>query len=141
VKQDIRLGGIWWPTGFIPEAVYQANPHPISVMIWGAICTGVRLPLLKCPERVNAESYMKMIDDSMIFSRLIHVLGPKRFIWQEDDAAPASDVIPQRLTVLSEPPHSPDLSPIEMIWAIIQRKLKGQRFTPEADLSTTLEAE
>jgi hypothetical protein len=45
VEQDLRLGGIWRRRGeLIPEAVYEANAHPISVVVWGTICTGARLP-------------------------------------------------------------------------------------------------
>jgi hypothetical protein len=114
------------------------------MMVCGFICTGVRLPLLKCPERINAESYMKMIADGMIFWRLIRALGTKGFIWQQDNMppyCPIFDVIHQRFAVLNWPPHSPNLSPIEMIWAIIKRKLKDQRFTTEPDPFAALEGE
>jgi hypothetical protein len=50
-------------------------------------------------------------------------------------------VIRQRFAVLNWPPHIPDLSPIEMISAIIKHTLKNQHFITEADLFAALEAE
>jgi hypothetical protein len=37
-------------------------------------------------------------------------------------------VIGERFDCLDWPPHSPDLSPVEMMWSMMKDKLKGQRF-------------
>jgi hypothetical protein len=37
------------------------------------------------------------------------------------------------------PPHSPDLSPIEMIWSIIKRKLKEKQYKCDYDLFAAIE--
>jgi transposase len=36
------------------------------------------------------------------------------------------------------PLHSPDVSPIEMVWSIIRRKIKGKRFRTAYELFSAL---
>jgi hypothetical protein len=80
---------------------------------------------------------MHMLADAHIFYRLIETFGRDGFIWQQDNApahGPAWDVIRHQFEILVWPPHSPDLSPIEMLWAIIKRTLRGRRFASADEL-------
>jgi hypothetical protein len=57
VAQDLNLGGIWKQRGEILEdGFYEREHHPISVMVWGAICVDVHGPLICCPNSVNQDS-------------------------------------------------------------------------------------
>jgi hypothetical protein len=41
--------------------------------------------------------------------------------------------------MLDWPPHSLELSPIEMLWSLIKRRLKGRRFENENELFIAIE--
>jgi hypothetical protein len=74
---------------------------------------------------------MKMLADAPIFGRLIAQYGRRAFWLQQDNtsAYPAcADVIRANFHILNWPPHSPGLFPIELVWALIKRKLKILRF-------------
>jgi hypothetical protein len=50
-------------------------------------------------------------------------------------------VIRNHFNILSWPAHSAGLSPIELIWAIIKRRLKGRRFNDEIGVFTATQTE
>ena len=39
-----------------------------------------------------------------------------------------------RVNVIKSPPYSPDLNPIENLFSIVKKKLRGRRFTSDQDL-------
>jgi hypothetical protein len=85
---------------------------------------------------------MQMLADGAIFLQCIEKFGPERFYRQQDNApadGPSGKVIAKQFCMLNWPPHSPDLSPIEMLWSIIKRKLKGRAFPGDDELFTTIE--
>jgi hypothetical protein len=101
-------------------------------MIWSGITEGFRLEMIQCPPSITALTYLGFLADHHIFFSLINRFGPKGFIWQQDNAPPhqpCHKVIEERgFFILDWPPHSPDLSPIEMIWSLLKRRLKGRIF-------------
>jgi transposase len=87
-------------------------------------------------------SYMEMLADGHIFWQLERRFRKHGFIWQQDNApihGPGGEVIRQQFNMLIWPAHSPDLSPIEMIWSIIKRKLRGMRFANADELFSAVE--
>ncbi|MFM7425963.1 MAG: transposase [Elainella sp.] len=58
------------------------------------------------------------------------------------DQAPAhsSDMltIPENVVLLFQPPHSPELNPIERVWQDLKSDLKGEVFTKLNDLRTAI---
>jgi hypothetical protein len=52
---------------------------------------------------------------------------------------PAGEVIREHFEMLDWQSHSPDRSPIEMLWFLIKRRLKGQQFENENALFTAIE--
>jgi hypothetical protein len=128
----MNKSGMWRRKAeFLPDATYEQAQHPIAVMVWGAVGPGFRIHLLRCPGHVNAERYVEMLADARIFGRLIAQYGSRGF-WRQQDNAPANaacaDVIRANFNILNLPPPRADLSPIEMVWALIKHKLKGLRF-------------
>jgi hypothetical protein len=116
---------------FLSDATYEQAQHPIAVTVWGLIGPGFRSPLLRCPDHVNAEGYMKVLADARIFGHLMTQYGPRGFWWQQDNApahAACAGVIRTNFDILNWPPHRPDLSPVELVWALIKHKPKGRRF-------------
>jgi hypothetical protein len=132
ITQNLGLGGLWrMKTEFLEEGTHVEEAHPTAVMVWRAIANNFRSELLQCPPSVNAMSYMNVLAEAHIFYHLIQVFGERGFIWQQDNApahGPGLREIMTRYLTLRWPPHSPDLSPIEMIWSVIKRKLRGRKF-------------
>jgi transposase len=145
IAQDLNRGGIWRKRGeILEEGFYEKELHPMSVMVWGAIGIGFSGPLIRCPESVNQNSYRQILEESEIFRALSERFGPRGFIWQQDNAPPHRPIrleIGRRFQILDWPPYSPDLSPIEHMWAIIKKKLTGRRFSnPNELFASTVQA-
>jgi hypothetical protein len=143
IRMDMFLGGLWRRKGVMKdEAFFVQEQHVMSKMVWGAMTfadeVAIKIGLLACPKRVNSVTYMEMLMMANVFEHLIDKLGHDGFYWQQDNApahGPAKDhIVAQRLHVMKWPPHSPDLNPIEMVWAIIKRKLRGREFKDEEEL-------
>jgi hypothetical protein len=143
VHQDLNLGGLWRKRGKqCNDAIYIKVAHEILVMIWGAIARSFRTRLLQSPRRVNAFSYMQILVDGAIFRQCIENFGYDGFYWQQDDAptnGPGREVIAKQFCMLNWPPHSPDLSPIKMLWSIIKQKVKSRTFQSDDELFTATE--
>jgi DDE superfamily endonuclease len=70
-------------------------------------------------------------------------LGADYAILQVDQAgAHMTDKLrwPENIIPLPQPPHSPELNPIERVWQAIKRHLKGRIFTSLDDLKVMLQA-
>lgn len=64
------------------------------------------------------------------------ILG--QYVWQQDGAPPhraVADLIRNHVPdMIIWPAYSPDLSPIEQIWAYLKAKLRGQTFASDDEL-------
>ena len=76
---------------------------------------------------------MKTLLDNNVFGQIEGIFG-RTYVWQQDNAPShkskytlgfLSKIIPE---YLPWPPRSPDLSPIEQVWAYIKKKLAGRHF-------------
>ena len=120
----------------------ELEQHPCQIMVWGAIGVGYKSPLLCFDENCNQVSYMKILQDNRIIDGLDEIFGQFQYIFQQDNAPP--HVAKRTVAWLSDkvhlltnwPPHSPDLSPVEMMWALMKSKInvddvhsKGELFT------------
>jgi hypothetical protein len=135
-------GGLWRKKGeILNEMFYEVEQHPECKMVWGAITfadgVAVKIGLLACPENVNNASYLDMLLTANVFKFLIDEMGDSGFYWQQDNApahGPAKLHIARELLVVNWPAHSPDLNPIEMVWSIIKRNLRGRKFADKEEL-------
>lgn len=138
---NLRDGGIWRRRGeHPPEAFYDSPQKPKSVMIWGCIGpNGWRSDLICVNGTLNAENYIKMLQDCHIFDSLDMIHGRGRY-WFQQDNAPAHTAnetktyLHVKSNILHWPPKSPDLNPIEQVWNFIKHQLAGEQFTTEQAL-------
>lgn len=105
VVVNMDSGGIWRARGhYPPQAFYERDKKPPSIMVWGGIGPrGYRTKLIKFAEHVNAQTYKDSLKDYKIFEDISRVFGD-RWVWQQDGATPhtAEETL---LYILQKIPH------------------------------------
>ena len=97
-----------------------------SLMFWGAIQSDVRKLLVKCPNKQNAVGYLEILK---IYEEKMHLVD---LIFQQDNAPVHKSISignffqENEWEVLEWPAYSPDLNPIETLWAILKQQLRKQ---------------
>ncbi len=98
-------------------------------MVWGCISAYGMGSLHVLEGTMNAERYIKLLEQHMLPSRR-RVFQGSPCVFQQDNAKPHTAAITtawlrsRRVRVLNWPACSPDLSPIENIWCIIKGKIR-----------------
>ncbi len=96
-------------------------------MVWGCIGAYSMGSLYVLEGTMNAERYIKVLEQHMLPSRQCLFQG-RPCVFQQENAKPHTAAITtawlcsRRVRVLNWPACSPDLSPIENIWSVIKRK-------------------
>ncbi len=133
-KFDILVGNhghrVLWAKeeGDLPACYQRSVQKPASLMVWGCISAYGMGSLHVLEGTINAERYIKVLEQHMLPSRRRLFQG-KPCVFQQDNAKPHTAAITtawlhsRRVRVLHWPAYSPDLSPIENIWHIIKRKI------------------
>ncbi len=108
------------------SACHQGSVQkPASLMVWGCISAYGMGSLHVLEGTMNAERYIKVLEQHMLPSRWRLFQG-RPSVFQQDNAKPHTAAITtawlrsRRVRVLNWPACSPDLSPIENIWRIIK---------------------
>ena len=130
---------------FSERTTTNRSKHPASTMCWGAIAYNFKSRLYFHHNGVDQNEYKKCLEETQIFGQLNNHFGEGQYVFQQDGATcHTTDIvmhyIQDRCRLLHGwPPNSPDLSPIEHIWAYMKRKLatKGPIHT-RIELETAL---
>ncbi len=114
--------------GDLPACYQHSVQKPAFLMVWGCISAYGMGSLHVLEGTMNAERYIKVLEQHMLPSRWCLFQG-RPCVFQQDNAKPHTAAITtawlrsRRVRVLNWPACSPDLSPIENIWCIIKRKI------------------
>lgn len=114
------------------------QPHQIQntmqggggkLMMWGCMSYYGVGDVCWIPGKINSAVYVEVLDDYVLASRDWCCMDPTTFIFQQDNARVHTTCLVKDfftkygIVVLEWPANSPDLSPIENIWAFIKRRL------------------
>ncbi len=114
--------------GELPACYQLSIQNPASLMVWGCISAYGMGSLHVLEGTMNAEWYIKVLEQHMLPSRWRLFQG-KPCVFQQDNAKPHTAAITtawlrsRRVRALNWPACSPDLSPIENICCIIKQKV------------------
>ena len=144
--QEIR--GIWRQPGtYPPQTFYEKDIKTMSAMVWGGIGpNGYRTKLIFFEEHINAETYIKALEENRILENIKETFG-KDWVWEQDNASShtAKDTInylgPRVPYLFDWPPKSPDLSPIEQVWNYLKVKISGRHFSSPRQIYEALQEE
>jgi transposase len=113
-----------------------------SIMVWAVIARDGVGRIHICNESVNAAYYQRILREEVPLSKLMLQVGD--CYWVQDNAsahwARSTQAMLGELGLenVHHPPCSPDLNPIEHMWAIMKRKLNENPCTSLADLETRI---
>ena len=115
---------------YAPELLATQVKHPEKVMFWGIISIKEPGRLHIVEGAMNSDQYLKVID-SRVIPQLMDWYGSLEDCVLQQDKAPchSSKAVKQKLNdagikVLEWPGNSPDMNPIENVWAVLKRKIR-----------------
>lgn len=108
----------------------ESHGRDISQMIWGAIWIGGRSELVVMERDQDAprQGYSSVSYIDALNNALLDIYEPG-ILFQQDNAGIHTSEHTQEwfethgIYVIDWPPHSPDLNPIEVVWALLKREL------------------
>jgi hypothetical protein len=100
-----------------------------KLQVWGCLTAQGVGYACSLPEGLDAETYLGILEDELMQTIDLYFKRASGVIFQQDGASiHTAKVIKahlkrQKFTVLPWPAHSPDLSPIENLWADLKKRL------------------
>jgi transposase len=118
-----------------------------SVMYWG--CFGNNTPgeLSKIEGIMKKEKYKSILEQHAFPSGKEIFAGQKWYFQQDNDPKHSSilcrnyttqEAVQNNFAVMTWPPQSPDLSPIELLWDEVDRQVQAKRPSNKAELDRTV---
>lgn len=120
---------------YSPNVCREKQAHPFRVMIWGAIGLNFKSKLMFIDGTVTSDYYFnEILIGSNVFDDADKVYGKGRWVFQQDNARPhISNETLMSLDYLEIPfiddwpPYSPDLNVIEVVWAIMKKRIQKKK--------------
>lgn len=121
----------WAKTSQVP--LYQRPKHSQKFHAWGGVSLRGTTPLCVFTGNMTSEMYTNILEGHLLMSA--EVLYPDGFIFQQDNDPKHTAKTTkawfqaQNITVLEWPSYSPDLNPIENVWALMKQNIskRGER--------------
>jgi transposase len=127
----------------LPQCTTPTMKHPLSIMVWGCMSGEGVGRLQVCNGMINARMYIDDILEKKVLQSATDMFGGdhRDFIFQQDGAPCHTAKIctkwfdDHNVNVLDWPGNSPDLNPIENLWARLKRLVSAKRPSNKAQLT------
>ncbi len=96
-----------------------------SLMIWGFITSFGKLKIYKIEGKVNSSKYIDLLENKFLDDAVECGIDLSKMVFQQDNASchvskrTLEWFKQQNIKVLSWPPQSPDMNPIENVWSYL----------------------
>ena len=121
----------------LPEQVKSRVRNTVSLMLWGCFAGCFKGPLVALHGVQTAQTYVQLLVPFII--ETLPENGVFDAIFQQDNAPTHTAHITQNylqqqgFVIMKSPPSSPDMNPIEHLWAVLKKEL-FRRFPDTPDL-------
>lgn len=140
-----RKGEEYHPDCVVPTVKFGGG----SCMVWGCMAAGGIGELFTCEGRMNSDSYIDVLGTSLkaSYRKIFGNRSHRRIIFQQDNAPCHKSrktmewFSNQNIQVLEWPAQSPDLNPIEHLWALLKKRIKNNNPTSLVGLKSAIRRE
>lgn len=126
---------------YLPECTTATMKHPLSIMVWGCMSRDHVGRLQVLEGTVNADKYIKDVLQTKVLTSAGDIFGDgASFVFQQDGAPchTAKKCLAwfrqNKVELLEWPGNSPDLNPIENLWARLKKAVAAKRASNKREL-------
>jgi transposase len=126
------------------NCIVETVKHPTSVMIWSCISSKGVGPLYIVEGTMRSDQYKKVLQTRLRPQIKKWFKKGEKFVFMQDGApCHTAKIIKKylnnvKIPLLPWPGNSPDMNPIENLWAIVKRRMASIRITTRAELINRL---
>lgn len=134
---------------FNPEYCVEKEKHPPKVHVWGCMASAGVGRIHVFTENMDGEMYRGILKEHLMKSRDMFWPNGMWHFQQDNDPKHTSKIVSTYLAdvlcikdyIIKWPPYSPDLNPIENLWADLKKRVEKHNATNVEELEEAVKLE